>query len=103
MSTGNLDELQREFEVARGAGKWDRAAELSEQIEEIKLKQGQQSQESAPVSLHRMTRLGKVNSWQLSQIASAARGDEHITLYYSGTALWTQYESGELIETPLVK
>ncbi len=44
MSTGNLDELQREFEVARGAGKWDRAAELSEQIEEIKLKQGQQSQ-----------------------------------------------------------
>jgi hypothetical protein len=39
MTTGNLDDLRRQFETAKDAEEWDRAAELSQQINDLEIEQ----------------------------------------------------------------
>lgn len=75
MNTGDLEDIRRQFEAAKDAGDWDRAAELSQRIvdEELAI------QASTPAS------------------AQISQGALLITLYHGTTVDWTKLLSEGLL------
>jgi hypothetical protein len=113
----NISWLRTQLAGATKAEDWNRAAELTEQIVQLELKQQEEREFRdrvivvGPVT-PRLPRIegppkdspiGKLTHWQMHQLADAMQENEYVMLHHSDTALWATFESGGIIAFDLAK